>query len=176
MEKWLESEYSFEGKIINVRTGVVRLDDGTETYREIVEHGGAVAMIPILGDRVILVRQFRLAVGRDVLEIPAGKIEEDEDPLSACTRELEEETGYVSSRIVPIGAFYPSVGFLTEKIHLYLAFDLEKTRQKPDVDERIDLVEMAVKEIRDRLKDRKFEDAKTIIGLHAYLGYIDENG
>lgn len=176
MEKWLKSEGVFEGKIINVRTGVVRLDDGAEAYREIVEHRGAVAMIPVLDkDRVILVRQYRLAVGRDVLEIPAGKIEEGEEPLMACTRELEEETGYVSQRIVPVGAFHPSVGFLTEKIYLYLAFDLEKTRQHLDVDERIDLVEMTTDEIRRKIANREFEDAKTIIGLHEYLAHIDGN-
>ena len=105
------------------------------------------------------------------MELPAGKLEGDEEPLERGRIELEEETGYRAGRMIPAGHFYPSCGFLTEKLHVFLAIDLEKTRQKLEWDEAIEVVEMPLLEVRQRLQANAFDDAKTIIGLHALLAH-----
>lgn len=175
METWIRKEKRYEGRIISLRTGEVRLDDGTEAFREVIEHPGAVAVVPLHGDSVVLVRQYRVAVGKELLEVPAGKLESDEDPEQCGRRELEEETGYQADRLVPAGHIYPSCGILTEKVHLFLAFDLGKTAQKLEEDERIEVVEMPLADVRKRLKAHAFEDAKTVVGLYSLLAYQDRN-
>lgn len=171
METWLRSERIYTGKIINLQTGQVRLDDGVEAFREVVEHPGGVGVVPCLGESVMLCRQYRIAVGKPVLEIPAGKLEPGDAPEHRARVELEEETGLVAARIVPAGRFYPSPGVLSETIHLFLAFDLARTAQKPEDDERIELVELPLDEAKRRLTANEFDDAKTIIGLYALLAY-----
>jgi len=172
METWIDSETLYEGKIVTLKRGRVRLDDGQEAIREVVEHNGGVAVAPRLGDSVILVRQYRIAVGKELLELPAGKLEGDEDPLERGRIELEEETGYRAARMIPAGYFYPSCGILSEKLHVFLALDLEKVEQRLEWDEVIEVVEMPLSEVRQRLMANAFEDAKTIIGLHALLAHV----
>ena len=171
METWIESETLYEGKVLTLKRGRVRLKDGREAEREIVEHNGAVVIAPKLGDSVVLVRQYRIALGKELLELPAGKLEGEEDPVERGRVELEEETGYRAARMIPAGHFYPSCGFLTEKLYLYIALDLEKTQQRLEWDEDIEVVEMSLSEVRQRLRTHTFEDAKTIIGLHALLAH-----
>ena len=172
METWIESETLYEGKIVTLKRGRVRLGNGQEAEREIVEHDGAVVIAPKLGDSVVMVRQYRVALGKELLELPAGKLEGDEEPVHRGRVELEEETGYRAGRMLPAGHFYPSCGFLTEKLYLSLAFDLEKTEQRLEWDENIEVVEMPLSEARERLRTHTFEDAKTIIGLHALFAQI----
>lgn len=176
METWIDSNTVYAGKLVTVKVGPVRLDDGREATREVVEHNGGVVIVPALGDSVLLVRQFRIALGKEMLELPAGKLEGDEDPLERAHRELEEETGHRAGRMIPAGHFYPSCGFLTEKLHLFLAMDLEKTQQNLDWDEVIEVVEMPLSEIRKELRANAFDDAKTIIGLHTLLARTDAEG
>ena len=172
METWIDSETLYEGKIVTLKRGRVRLENGQEAEREIVEHNGAVVIAPKLGDSVVMVRQYRVALGKELLELPAGKLEGDEEPVHRGRVELEEETGYRAGRMLPAGHFYPSCGFLTEKLYLFLAFDLEKTEQRLEWDENIEVVEMPLSEARERLRAHTFEDAKTIIGLHALFAQI----
>ncbi len=164
-ETWLHSELVHDGPIIRVRTGRVRLDDGTEAYREIVEHGGGVGVVPVLDDRVILVRQFRAAIDAEVLEIPAGRLEPDDTPEHRAHTELEEECGYRAGRLVHVASCYCSPGFTNERDEIYLAFDLTKTEQRLEEDERVEIVEIPIAELNDRLARCEFDDAKTIIGL-----------
>ncbi len=171
METWLDSETVYEGKIVTLKRGRVRLDDGREAVREVVEHNGGVVIAPCLGDSVVLVRQYRVAVGKEILELPAGKLEGKEEPIERGRIELEEETGYRAGQMIPAGHFYPSCGFSTEDLHLFLALDLEKTRQDLEWDEVIEVVEMPFSEVRERLHANAFDDAKTIIGLHALLAH-----
>jgi len=172
METWIDSEYKHRGRVISLRVGNVRLDDESIATREVVEHSGGVAIAPIRGDTVILVRQFRISVGRQVLELPAGRLEDQESPTECAQRELEEELGYRAGQLVLAASYYSSVGFTNERMHVFLGLDLEKTKEKPEWDERIQPVEIPIKEIDTMLSNNEFEDSKTIIGLYALTSYL----
>ena len=169
MEHWIRRETIYKGRIVTLSTGTVRLENGNEAQREVLDHPGAVGIVPCLGDSVVLVRQYRIAVEKYILEIPAGKLEGNESAKDRARAELEEETGYRAAKLEYVGNFYPSAGILNEKVHLYLAFDLTKTVQRLEEDEDIEIIEMSLEEVRERLAKNAFEDAKTIIGLSALL-------
>ena len=171
-ETWLHSELVHQGPIIRVRTGRIRLEDGTEAYREIVEHSGGVGIVPVLNDRVILVRQFRVAINAEILEIPAGRLEPGDTPEQRAHTELEEECGYRTDRLVHVASCYCSPGFTNERDEIYLAFDLTKTGQRLEFDERVELVEIPLAELDDRLARLEFDDAKTIIGLRELQAHL----
>lgn len=173
METWINRETKFAGKIIRVDQGAVRLDDGRETQREVMVHPGGVGVLPVLGDAVILVRQYRIAIGRDMLEIPAGKFEPGDTPEQRGLAELEEETGYTAGRLESIGRIYPSVGILTEALHLFLAFELSPVPARPEWDEQIEVVTMPFADVRAGLRAHTFEDAKTRVALHALVDRLD---
>lgn len=173
METWINRETKFSGKIIRVDQGTVRLDDGREAQREVMVHPGGVGVLPVLGDAVVLVRQFRIAVGRDMLEIPAGKFEAGDTAEQRALAELEEETGYTAGRLEPIGRMYPSVGILTEALHLFLAFELSPVPPRPEWDEQIEVVTMPLDEVRAGLRSHTFEDGKTRVALHALMDRLD---
>ena len=175
METWTHSECIFEGKVFTIRKGDVVLDDGLKAYREVVEHPGGVCILPYDGHVVTLVRQFRIAVGEYVLEAPAGKLEKtDTDPAARGRAELEEEAGYLADTLIPAGEIFASVGFCSERIYLYLALDLTVTTQQLEPEERIELVQLNLEEVRDGLKHHRFNDAKTIVLLQALLNHLDE--
>ncbi len=176
MEIWLKKETIFRGNIIEVDVGEARLLDGTMAPREVVRHGGGVGIVPVWEDQVLLVRQFRIAVGHEVLEIPAGRLEPNESPEERALIELEEEIGYRAGRLVHVASCYCSPGFTNEKDHLYLAFNLEKTAQRPEFDERIDIAPFPLDDVEAGLRDGFFDDGKTIIGLQALLAYKRRNG
>ena len=125
MESWTSSELIFKGKIFSVRTGTVRLENGLSAYREVVEHPGGVCVLPWTGRSVILVRQFRIALAEDIIEAPAGKLEgPNDDPQARGRVELEEEVGYRAEHMISAGVIYGTVGFCSEKIHLFVASGL----------------------------------------------------
>ena len=173
MEIWKDTDIAFRGKIFDVQTGTVTLSDGEEATRDIVRHDGGVGIVPFTGTSVILVKQYRIAIEQEILEIPAGKLEGDESPEVRGRAELIEEAGIKAGSMVPAGYIFPSVGFLTEKIHLYLALNLEHTEAQPEWDEEIEIVEMPMDEVRQKLKEGFFVDAKTIAGLYALINYLD---
>lgn len=173
METWTHRETKFSGKIIRVDQGTVRLDDGREAQREVMVHPGGVGILPVLQDAVLLVRQYRIAIGRDMLEIPAGKFEPGDTPEGRALAELEEETGHTAGRLEPIGRMYPSVGILTEALHLFLAFDLRPVPARPEWDEQIEVVRMPMAEVRAGLRAYAFEDGKTRVALHALMDRLD---
>jgi len=175
METWQHSKRVYEGRIVSLRVGEVELDDGATAFREVVEHPGGVAVIPVYEGDVVLIRQFRIAIGKDVIEIPAGKIEGDEEPEQRGRRELEEETGFRASRLVSAGITYASVGYTSEKIHLFFAFGLQETQQNLEEDERIEPVQVPLAELAERLARNEFEDAKTEVGLRRLLTYLAEH-
>jgi len=172
MEKWTNKKQIYNGKVVSLTVGEASLGDGSTAHREVINHSGGVGVVPVIGDNVIMVKQYRLAVEKIVLEIPAGKIDPGERPEECARRELEEETGYVAGRLVPVGAFYPSVGYTDEIIYLYLGFDLKETNQKLDSDERIETVRMSMDELRGKLAARELVDSKTIIGLRELFAYM----
>lgn len=175
MEKWVRKNILHQGRVLTMITGDAALGDGSTWPREIVEHPGGVAIVPVLGDAVVLVRQYRIALGMFMDEIPSGKLEGGESPEQRAHEELEEETGYRAVRLVPAGAIFPSIGYTSERINMFLAFDLEETEQRLDADERIEVVTLPIADIRAGLRSHTFEDAKTALGFHRLLAYLDSN-
>lgn len=167
----VNSEKIFEGKIINVRIDTVEVPNQKYAKREIVEHKGAVAILAIEDDQIILIKQYRKAVEDFLFELPAGKIELNEEPLSCANRELIEETGYCPNNVEKLAEFYTSPGFCNEKIHLFLATDLKYVGSCPDEDEFIEIVKVKKEEALLMVSENKIKDAKTIIGIQ-YLNTI----
>jgi ADP-ribose pyrophosphatase len=162
------------GPVFSVLSGTVRLDDDTTATREVVHHQGSVAVVAIRADSALMISQFRIAVGKTVLEIPAGRIEKDETPEQAALRELEEETNY-TGRLVPGPVYYSSVGFLDESVHIFFALDVVDKKANPDHDERIHHRWVPLSEVARGLRSYRFNDSKTIIGLREVLAFLDLN-
>ncbi len=162
----LERKTVFEGKVLRLYLDRVRLPDGVEAEREVVLHWGAVGMVP-LDERggVFLVRQYRHATGKDLLEIPAGKLAEKEDPLRCARRELMEEIGYDAGEFTALASFYTSPGFSDEKLHLYLARDLRPASAEADEDEFLEVVHMPLTQAMSMISRGEIEDSKTIVGI-----------
>lgn len=166
MEELMKSEYVYKGRVVSLRLDTVRVKDGSETLREIAEHHGAVAMVPLDDEnRVTLVKQWRAATGRLMLEIPAGTLEPDENPEAGAPRELLEETGLTAQRTEFLVRFFPSPGILTEEMFLYLMRDLSEGQQQLMGDEDIQVVKLPLDEAIARIGTGEIADAKTIVGL-----------
>lgn len=173
IERVIASRPIYDGKILRLRVDTIRLDDGHEAQREIVEHAQAVAIVPVDDEgRIVMVRQFRLAIGRPMLEVPAGVVEHDEDVELAAQRELQEETGYRAARLSRLGGFYVAPGYCTEYIHLYLAGGLIESRLAADEDERIEVEALPLADLLRRIATGEVEDAKTMCGLLLYAASI----
>lgn len=143
---------------------------GRETTREIVEHSDCVAIVAIdANDNVLLVNQFRKPAGRELLEIPAGGIDGDEDPETAVRREMQEETGYLPRKLKRLGGFYAAPGYCTEYLHLYLATDLTPSQLYAEDTESIKLVPVPLSQIPGLIESGSICDAKSIVGLLTYL-------
>ena len=165
-EQTEESTGIFNGRIITVHEDTVTLVDGTQAKREIVDHNGGVAVIGLTEDKeVLLVRQFRAPYKETIYEIPAGKLEKDEDPDEAAVREFSEECGCTASEFRYIGELYPTPGYCGEIIRLYLARGLAFGEQHLDVDERLDVYKVPLEEAFVRCMNGEFKDAKTQIGI-----------
>lgn len=165
----LSSRRVYDGRIINLRVDTVALKDGNTCTREVVEYAGAVAIVP-LNDKgeLLLVRQFRYAVGKTLLEIPAGKIEPGEDHTASARRELLEETGYEAKNIEPLISFFTTPGFTNEQIHVFLATGLTLKNQNLDDDEFIDVELVPFESALDLIATGKICDAKSVAGILAF--------
>jgi len=172
-ETLLDSVPIFAGKFIKLRVDSVVLPNGEKTTREVVEHPGAVAILPVLPDqKIILVKQYRHAAGEVTWEIPAGKLEAKEEPALCAERELEEETGYRTTELIKVTAFFTAPGFTDEVIHLYIAQGLEQTTQKTDHDEFIDVSVVSHAKALEMIKLGVIKDAKSIIGILMARDYL----
>lgn len=175
-EKTIHTKKIFDGKIISVQVDDVVLPDGNVSKRELVKHPGAVAVIPVTRDgKIVLVKQYRKPLERTLVEIPAGKIEPNEEPQITALRELEEETGYTTNELTHVTSFYTSPGFADEIIHLYMANDLEQLDEKiaGDADEFIELIELTLEEAEQYIEDKKIYDAKTAYAI-LYLKLLEK--
>jgi len=162
----LERKTIFEGKVVRLYLDQVRLPNGAEAEREVVLHRGAVAMVALDDeDRVFLVRQYRHAPGKDLVEIPAGKLGEKEDPLACARRELKEEIGCGADTWTRLASFYTSPGFSDERLHLYLARGLHSGTADPDEDEFLEIMHVPLAEALSMVARGEIEDSKTIAGL-----------
>lgn len=166
VEKTVEKETIFEGRIITVRKDKAELEDGSIVGRELVLHSGGVCVVPLTKDNeVIMVKQFRYPFGEALTEIPAGKLEIGEDHRSAGLRELKEETGATCESFEYLGVCYPSVAYLSEKIHMYLARGLDFGEDDLDEGEFLDVIRIPLDEAVKMVMDGKIPDAKTQIAL-----------
>jgi len=172
-EKTLSSQLVYEGRAVKLRIDTVETPTGRETTREIVEHSDCIAVVAIDAENnVLLVKQFRKPVEKELLEIPAGGIDHGEDPEAAVRRELREEIGYMPQKVKRLGGFYSAPGYCTEYLHLYLATDLVPSRLFAEDTEEISLVRVPVAQIPDLIASGRFCDAKSIAGLLTYLEYL----
>ena len=181
-ETTIERRVVHEGRFMNFRVDTVEDAQGKRHTREIVEHPGAVCVIPLHGDDVLMVRQWRTPVERVILELPAGTLDRRpggavEDPDVAAPRVLAEETGFRADRWRKLGRFWTAPGFTEELMHLYLATDLRPLDDYhgPDADEYLELVRQPWREAVAAAERGEIEDAKTLVGL-LWLGRLAESG
>lgn len=168
-EKLLNSELIYEGKVINLKRCTVELENGATALRELVEHRGGVAVLAIDDeDQVLFVRQFRFPLDQVVLELPAGKLEKGEEPGSCGRRELEEETGYTCGSYSSLGQVFPTPGYTSEILHLYLAGDLTPSSQHLDADEFLTVEKIPFEKALDMCLSGEIKDAKTLVPILKY--------
>ncbi len=162
-EKTLNSEVIYEGRIITVHVDDVELPDGTKAKREVVEHSGGVCVAALTdNDELLFVRQFRYPYKRELLELPAGKLEKGENPLEAGMRELEEECGVIAEKVFSLGTVYPTVAYCSEIIHLYGAAGLRKTQQHLDMGEFLSVERKPLDEAVRMVMNGEISDSKTV--------------
>ena len=169
-------ELLYRGKIFDVKKYTVELPDGTSAFREEVEHHGGACVLAVYKGNVCLVKQYRLSLRRETLEIPAGKLEKGEDPLSAAMRELTEETGLVAEKMEKLFSVCPSAGYVNECIHIYYASGLKEGEQRLDEGEFLNVVYKPVKECFSLIESGAIADAKTLIALLWLKDQMSENG
>ncbi|HTY81873.1 MAG TPA: NUDIX hydrolase [Dehalococcoidales bacterium] len=171
-EKILSHKVIFKGQILTLRVDTVKTADNRRSTREIIEHAPCVAIVAIDGeDNVLLVRQFRLAAGRELLEIPAGGIEKGESPEEAVVREMREETGLRPRKVERLTGFYLSPGFSSEYLHLFLASEFERGPLSAEDTAEIALVKTPISQIKELISSGKIEDGKSVAGLLMYLEF-----
>ena len=167
-EKTLSTQKIFEGRVISVQVDDVELPNGKQSKRELVKHPGAVAIIPITSEgKIVMVKQFRKPLEKEIIEIPAGKLEEGELPEVTARRELEEETGYTTNELEYIQSFYTSPGFADEILYVYVTNELKAMTEKAalDEDEFVELMEVTLEEAEQLIKEEKIHDAKTVFAV-----------
>jgi ADP-ribose pyrophosphatase len=164
--KIVSSKEVYSSRIFRVTEDVARDDHGFEIERAIIRHPGSAVMMAVdSSNRILLVRQFRLAAGQYLWELPAGKLDPGETPLEAAKRELKEETGYAAENWVQLVSYWPSPGFLEEKMNLFLATGLTAGEATPMDDEQIESRWFSAAEIEEMVRDGQMQDGKTLIGF-----------
>jgi ADP-ribose pyrophosphatase len=171
--KITKSDKIFKGKVFDIQVDEIEYDSGNGGRREVVIHPGGAVAVPVTDDgKIILVKQFRYPFKEKVLELPAGKLDEGEDPQICAVRELEEETGYKPATVKKLGAIYTSPGFCTEILHIYLTENLEEgTHNREEGEIGMEVLEFTLEEIQHKITSGEIVDAKTISGIHYYQLY-----
>jgi ADP-ribose pyrophosphatase len=171
----IEKQVIFDGKKVRLEVHHLESDEGRRHAREVVVHPGAVVVLPLLADgQIMLIRSRRYAVGQVLVELPAGTLEKNENPMNAAGRELLEETGYLARRLKILGTFYTSPGILSEKMYAYVAYDLEKKEQALEEGEEIELMPTPFDEAIEMIRSGEIVDAKTIAALLTYDRFMRE--
>lgn len=164
----LSTEIVFRGRAFAVRLDQIEYAPGRTTRIEIVEHSGAVTMVPVdAAGRIWFIRQYRHAIAQELLELPAGTLEADEDPAAGAARELQEEIGMRAGRLDPLAQYYLAPGYSTELMHAYLARDLSPAPLPQDEDEMIEVVPLPIAEALAAAAQGVIRDAKSLAALFA---------
>jgi ADP-ribose pyrophosphatase len=175
-EKTISSRTTYEGRMLKVRIDTVLTVDGRQSTREIVERSNCIAVIALnASGKVLLENQYRQAVEKELLEIPAGAVDPGENPEQAVIREMQEETGFRPQHVVKLGGFYASPGYSTEYLYLYLATDLVNDPLEAEDTAGIEVVPVDVSEIPNLIATGKVQDGKSVAGLLYYLEYRRHN-
>jgi len=165
-EEIISTETIFDGRILHLRVHTVRLPNGRQSKRELIQHQGAVAIVALdETQHILLVKQYRIGTGSDTYEIPAGVLEPDEDPLDAVARELREETGYRPLNLESLGGIYVSPGYSTEYIHLFYSSKLEKAPLEQDTDEFVESLRIPLNEALAMIELGEINEAKSVVAL-----------
>ena len=172
-EEPVSHETVHTGRIVNLRSDTVRLQNGKIAGREVVEHNGGVVIAAVTETGgIIAVRQYRYPVSEELLELPAGKLELGEDPLECAKRELSEETGCTAKTWVDLGKIYPSPGFCEETLYIFLATELTRGEAHPDEDEFLSICEVSFNDFWEMIMSNTLPDAKTIVGVTKAERYL----
>jgi len=164
--KKIKSQVKFKGKILNLRVDEVELPNGRVVEREVVEHRGAVGIVPVTNkNEVILLRQYRYPINEVIWEIPAGLLDRKENPLDCAIRELKEETGCSAKKFIKMAEFYLTPGNSNEYFYLYLARDLNRGEVELEEDEFLESKDVLFQDALEMIVDNEIKDAKTIVGL-----------
>jgi len=164
----MESKQMYKGKIISVKVDKVQINK-RQTIKEVVEHGGSAAILPLIGDTIVMEKQYRYPIDKELFEIPAGTLEKGESPEECAARELIEETGYKAGNLKQLGRFYMSPGYCTEVMHVFVATNLSKVESHGmDDDEVIEIVRVTVDDAVKMIMKGEIEDAKTVCAVLAY--------
>ncbi|NLB77289.1 MAG: NUDIX hydrolase [Clostridiaceae bacterium] len=173
-EKTISSELKYKGNIIDVEKLIVELPNGKLASRDVVRNAGASVVVPVVDDEIILVQQFRKPAEKEFIELPAGKLEFGEDPAVCATRELKEETGYSTGKLVKILELYPAPAFSDEVLHIYLATELIKGEATPDEDEFISAKAYKFAEALTMIDEGIINDSKTVAGILFASRYLNK--
>ncbi len=174
-EEKLTGEVIYDGRVVHLTKDVVRLENGAEGIREIVHHNGGACVVALNEQHeVYVVRQFRYATGCELWELPAGKLEKGEDPFEAAKRELTEEAGITADNWRDLGFFWPTVGYCTERIHMYLATGLHPAAMHLDEDEFLEPFRVPLEELVEKSLSGEIRDAKTVIGVLKTKALVDK--
>lgn len=176
-EEHLATRRAYDGHLLHVRVDDVRLPSGRETKREMIEHPGSVIVLPVTTDaEVLLIRQYRYVTGEYLIELPAGLIDEREEPKDAATRELKEETGYEAGKLTFLGAAWASPGYTQEETSFYVATECVQVEHEPDEDEPIEIIHIPLDDLPGLLQPGKspIRNAQTLLTLNWFLRLQDE--
>ncbi len=170
MSKLISEEEKYKGPRFNVTQKIYLRDDGTKIIRDIVNPGEAAVILPITEENeVVFITQYRESVNKVSLELPAGMVDSGEKPIETAKRELEEETGLIANKIEPLISIYPSTGYTSEKVHIFLAKDFENGKQRLDSTEEIlSIKKIKIEECIEKIKKGELENASQLIGILLY--------
>lgn len=170
----LKSEVIFKGKVFNTIVNQIEYDSGNKAVREVAEHPGGAVVVPVTNNgKIVMVTQHRFPMNEVLLELPAGKLDKDENPVVCAIRELEEETGYKSDNVKELGSIYTTPGYSTEKLWIYLAKDLKPGNHKREEGEfGMQVFELSSDEIENKIYNGEIVDSKTICGIFLAKKFI----